>query len=419
MTSVFPTEGTPAIADFRSQISNTLAQDPQALRFKKLLIYCCTGTWENNPARLEAIEFCALIQMLQSLAPCWQNVQISLAEAAQRLNKSAEYMLLAHTLLSLLKPLYPESALVYPVAPSVYEVIAQQFSADPDLLRLKKLLILACTNQWESDRKKIEQASLLSLIQTLHSLTPSRAVLALLLENLVKTLSKSSEYRLLADRLLAAFQPLYPDSHPESDPLTVPEDASQEQDTSQEQLEETASSLNSRMLATKFSTIAEATAALSALLHEQNKRSNSGSSGAIVKNAVPATSSKQKPLRMSLDERFSLRQSIVQACNPLRTKILLFSLLHEPFQLQQHEGILKEHDLDDLLQMTMQTYRQMAHLEAALSQVVKQLPNSQAYLQSVSALLQAVQQVSSHSSAMSANYAAPAPNSPTISHQTT
>ena len=415
--STVPTSGHASEAE-ATKVLQALAQDSQSLRFKKLLIYSCTGTWESDTARLEAVQFSDLLHTLRSLAPTWQELQTCLTEAAHHLNRPAEYILVAHTLLGLLKPIYLDAALIPTVDPQIYEAIAQQLTIDPEPLRLKKLLILACTHQWESDRKTIEQTPLLPLIQTLHSLTPTRTVLCVLLENVVKTLSKSTQYRLLADRLIQAFQPLYLDSE------TVAAEPTVLEDTQAECFEEDAtSSLNSRSAGTKFSTIAEATAALSALLHEQNKRSNGGSSAIAGKTLASSKGSDLqgsdlKPSNLRLSERFSLRQSVVQASNPLRTKILLFSLLHEPFQLQQHEGILKDYDLDDLLKMTMQTYRQAAYLHTALGQIVRQLPNPQAYQPSIDALLQAIQQSSSGSSALPANGDASGATQPEFSQLT-
>lgn len=373
------------------EIAQHLAQEPQAIRFKKLLIYCGTGVWESHPARLEAVQFIELLATLQSLTLSWQDLQATLAKAVHYLNKAAEYTLVAHALLEWLKPLYPDAVLTPAIDPQVYEPIAQQLTADPDLFRLKKLLILACTNHWESDRSKVEQSPLVPLIQKLHGLTPSRASLSYLLDHLIMTLSKAAEYRRIADRLIGAFEPLYAEAESMisqfQEEITVVEPPA----ASSRPGSETASSEMPRSPAPqKFSTIAEATAALSALLHEQNKRSNAGNAP-IAPSTLPGSANWEKLSHQFNLRQFDLRQNIVQASNPLRTKILLFSLLHEPFQLQQHEAMLKDHDLDDLLRLACQNYRQIAQLEAALHQVACQLPDSQAYNQSISAMLQAVQ----------------------------
>lgn len=360
------------------RVAQALAQDAQAVRFKKLLIYRCAGIWETQPDRLEAVQFADLLHQMGALAPTWQDLQTCLIQSASQLNKSAEYTLVAHRLLALLQPLYPDAARQPAIDPRCYEAIAQQLTADPDLLRLKKLLILACTSQWESDRQKLIQTEVLPLIQQLHSLTITQAGLDFLLNNLVKTLSKPSEYRLLAARLLQAFQLLYADAYPDAYP-----DAGTALEPPAVEATRTNVETATRSAATKFSTIAEATAALSALLDEHSKRSP----------VVPAVQNwltvPADPLQRS--QRLSLRQAVMQSSNPLRTKILLFSLLHEPFQLQ-HESLLKDHNLDDLLQMMMQSYPQPADLKAALHHSASRLPDAQAYLPSVDALLQAVQQ---------------------------
>lgn len=378
-----------------AEIAQYLAQDSQAVRFKKLLIYCSTGVWESQPARLDTVQFDELLVTLQSLTLSWQELQATLARAVHYLNKAAEYTLVAHTLLEWLKPLYPDAVLTPAVDPQRYGPIVQQLMADPDLLRLKKLLLLACTNHWESDRSKVEQMPLLPLIQKLHGLTPNWASLSYLLDHLVTTLSKAAEYRLIADRLIEAFEPLYAEAEPMApEAITVVEQPLVADPTGAGPTRSEAASSETLRSSTaqKFSTIAEATAALSALLHEQTKRSTGGTSP-IAAPILPGSAEREKR-----SHRFNLRQSIVQASNPLRTKILLFSLLHEPFRIQQHEAMLKDYDLDDLLQLACQTYRQTAQLETALHQVVCQLADPQAYMQSITAMLQAIQRYGSHPS---------------------
>lgn len=356
------------------QVAQALAQDAQAVRFKKLLIYGCTGIWETQPDRLEAIQFCDLLHSLRLLAPTWRDLQTCLVQNANRLNKSAEYTLVAHRLVELLQPLYADAEAQPAIDPQLYAAIARQLAAEPDLLRLKKLLLLACTNQWESDRDKLTQTEILPLIQRLHSLTLTPAGLDFFLDSLVKTLSKPAEYRLLADRLMQAFQPLYPDAK------TVPEQPIVVEDSNAGSAAISARSSP----ATKFATIAEATAALSALLDEQNKRSQPAAP--VAQNRLADS---EHPLHQR--RRSGLRQIVIQSSNPLRTKILLFSLLHEPFQIQ-HESLLKDHDLDDLLHMMLQSYPQPADLKSALHHTANRLPDAAAYLPSVNALLQAMQQ---------------------------
>lgn len=93
---------------------------------------------------------------------------------------------------------------------SPLDEVVQNLSQDPNLLRIKKLLIYASQQTWERDPIKIQQADLYPLVQDLRVQYPTRQILAAHLTALVNTLSKVTEYTLVANAALSHLEPLYP-----------------------------------------------------------------------------------------------------------------------------------------------------------------------------------------------------------------
>jgi hypothetical protein len=79
------------------------------------------------------------------------------------------------------------------------------------------------------------------------------------------------------------------------------------------------------------------------------------------------------------DNLFDLRQTVMRYTNPLRAKILLFSLLHQSSRRERTEQafLLKGYELDKLLERMLQTYDQLPVLTIQLKihwNIPKQLP---------------------------------------------
>lgn len=89
---------------------------------------------------------------------------------------------------------------------------------------------------------------------------------------------------------------------------------------------------------------------------------------------------------------FDLRQDVMQYTNPLRAKVLLFSLLYRPFQTQSVEEalLLKSHRLDQLLEETLNRYPRYEQLAAHLKQTARHLDDPLEYDQVSYAILRSV-----------------------------
>lgn len=91
-------------------------------------------------------------------------------------------------------------------------------------------------------------------------------------------------------------------------------------------------------------------------------------------------------------DMFELRQAVMRYTNPLRAKILLFSLLHSPYQFDRVEQglLLKSYELDKLLERALQTYTQFTLLSAELQKTARQLEHPDDYRQTATAILRAI-----------------------------
>ena len=88
--------------------------------------------------------------------------------------------------------------------------VVQDLEQNPNLARIKKLIICACRNTWENDPDYLKQFALGPLIQELVLLYPTLEELRQSLDGIVRTLNKTAEYTLVANAILDATRLLYP-----------------------------------------------------------------------------------------------------------------------------------------------------------------------------------------------------------------
>ncbi|HEY9657593.1 MAG TPA: hypothetical protein V6C65_03950 [Allocoleopsis sp.] len=340
-------------------ITQKLAQEPDFLRIKKLLIYACTQIWQSDPEQIQAIELAPLLQTLLNNTSTPERLQTHLHTVVGTLNKASDYARIAETLIAHITPLYPTPCLI-PVHADAsqyqdrYSSIATALNHNSEQVRIKKLLILSCRNEWMSDRTRLAEVSWIELIQELHRLAPTLASLQVILSGRVKKLSKPEEYRCIASQVIQAMQMLY--------------DAPPVAETQFSSTTDTTEFLSGEFLS----------GVLSHGLSSQSQTSAQASTPAIEIPPVVV------PLRLTQPveaiDLFDVRLELMQYSNPLRLKILLFSLLHEIFTatFDQHL-ILKGYELDESLRIMLQTYKQFDDLTTKLTQTATQLDSAGDY----------------------------------------
>ncbi|MCS6782620.1 MAG: hypothetical protein RMI89_02225 [Gloeomargarita sp. SKYBB_i_bin120] len=92
--------------------------------------------------------------------------------------------------------------------------VSAQLEQSPHYLRIKKLLIFACTGTWETEPERLAAVDLRDLLVKTLEVRPTMRELRPTLENLVRNLNKPVEYMAVAETILRAMAALYPDEDP-------------------------------------------------------------------------------------------------------------------------------------------------------------------------------------------------------------
>jgi|GEM_PF-4676905 len=92
--------------------------------------------------------------------------------------------------------------------------VAAQLEQSPHYLRIKKLLIFACTGTWETQPERLAAIDLRDLLARTLEVHPTMRQLRPTLENLVRSLNKPVEYLPVAETILRSIAVLYPDEDP-------------------------------------------------------------------------------------------------------------------------------------------------------------------------------------------------------------
>ncbi len=344
-------------------IAQQLECQAQATRIKKLLLYATAGYWESDVVQLEAAAIPPMLSQLCQLYPTQQQLRFYLHTIAANLTKPIEYQQLADEILRHCSPLYPllgedvdeptafftVNAVQKPVIDTMLSAQQQQIAAaieaGCDRERMVKLLICLTSDHWESDPQKLAQASVRALIDAVWRLFPSLDEVERSLVSIVQRLSKAVEYNVVATAMVQQLAPLYGHAAPLASPVATPV---------------ASPAVASPPVVTPVATPVAAPVAPTPL-----------------------------PLVQSIDG-FDLRLEVMKFTNPLRAKLLLFSLLHQPFdQSDAAWSALKRYSLEILLKTLLEQYPP-AEIGPRLQTVALQLPHSEDYEQTIDVLLRSL-----------------------------
>jgi hypothetical protein len=380
------------------QAVQALTAHPNALRLKKLLIYACKNNWEGDPQRIACFNLKDLIQELLAIAPTPDQLQGYLFNLVETINKKDEYRLLAQELIELLRSVYASTPVKFPSSSPTgrYLKTAQALEHDPEFLRIKKLLFCACQNTWENNPSQLARYGLMDLVQELHHLAPSIETLDATLRSIVKTLNRQEVYRPIADRISNAFQPLYTPLDLQTqfmapafidEPGMVP------------QPEEPTGFANPQSTpipppAAPVTQLHSPTPAMSA----ETPTAQSTPPPVLLQTSDPdqfphpdpvvAPYFQRRSLSDLLTDLFDLRLEIMKYTNTLRAKVLLFSIVHAPPNVDYAIwSVVSGYDLDDLLRYLFQSHRVFSILESTLKTTAQNLPDSEHYRQAADAIL--------------------------------
>ncbi|MCC5627732.1 hypothetical protein [Nostoc sphaeroides] len=239
---------------------------------------------------------------------------------------------------------------------SSLDAVTKNLEQHENSKRVKKLIYSACKNIWENDEDTLERFKLQELIQELCRLNPTINNLNYSLSKVVKTLNKQEEYALIASVISHEMQNLYITSD-ESTGILL---------NQPHQEESTGILLNQPRKEEKI------------FYNSEQISSN------------PLDKSPNSQIKHQYNQ-FDLRQNIMKYTNPLRAKIVLFSVFYKKFTFNEEDWLkLKAEKLDDLLLKLFNTCPTIKELESKLNNAVISLGKPDENIQAASAIIQSM-----------------------------
>jgi hypothetical protein len=319
-------------------IAQQLELDSQSARIKKLLLYATSGNWESNPEILRQTAIAPMLAQLQQLYPTHQQLRFYLQTIAVNLTKPLEYQQLADVILLQCQKFYAtdEADEDTPTAFFTTHPTPQAGALDTTLYEQQQQIAQILELRLERDR----------IVKLLICLTREQW------ENDAQKIAQAS-IRELVDEIWRTFATL-------------------------EDVERGLFAIVQRLSkAVEYSLIASVIVQQLTPLYQ-----NSGQELAPPIKAPP-------PLVQSIDG-FDLRLELMKFANPLRAKILLFSVLHQPFDNTEPTwSALKRYSLDMLLKTLLERYP-AAEIGSKLQAMAVTLPMAEEYEQAMDVLLRSL-----------------------------
>ncbi len=233
--------------------------------------------------------------------------------------------------------------------PSHLNEVVQSLETDPNLTRIKKVLLCAHNGKWENDTQILDGINLNSLLQNIYQKHPQFEPLRIILNNILSRLNKKNEYSRVVHTIEEQVSQLY------FQPVHV-----ETQGTNQASI-------------TASETVKISPEELNSL------------SSAYLSQGTPAYSIR------NISDLFDVRFKIMQHTNPLRAKLVIFSSLEREFNYRDEDwSQLKNQSLDDLLSQLLQTFPNLERLKSHLYKMAEYLEDVDENIQVVTVILEAL-----------------------------
>lgn len=393
-----------------NDVVHYLDSHEEKLRIKKLIFCICKKSWENDPNILNSVAMEDLVKELVELKTSKEQLTFSVYKLVKTLNRPKVYLGVATVIIEQISQLYSNIAAAYdnqllPVEPEVnpsFTNVNNDVNNEEDNLlrqvvsslenhretaRIKKLMFAACKNRWENEQAVINNYGLKNIVLELQRNKPNFLSLRQTLKQVAKNINKKALYLALADIILTQLEPLYDTDN----------DDEEEDNESKSQI------LNTQIVHLKNdSDSAAKTTSFSPSRSEPVDFSSSSinlNEPQLVMElpfAEPASSNNNPnnyPQIPAYDP-FEIRLEIFQYANPLRAKILIFSLLFHPWDRSgQDWSTLRSYTLEDLLQKLIESGKSLKDIEIRLYNIAQTQMDTDANVQTASILVQTLQKI--------------------------
>ena len=388
--------------DVFNDVVHYLDSHEEKLRIKKLIFCICKKYWENEPNILNSVAMEDLVKELVQLKTNKEQLTFSVYKLVKNLSRPEVYAGVAPVIIKQISKLYSNIATAYntqllPVEPgvnpsfaSVNNLLRQVVSSlenHRETARIKKLMFAACKNHWETDQAVINNYGLKNIILELQQNNPNFLSLQQTVNRVAENINKKALYLALANIILTQLEPLYDTDN----------DDEEEDNESKSQI------LNTQIVHLKNDS--DSAAKTTSFSPSRSEPVDFSSSIIDLKEpqlamelpfAEPASSNNNPSNSPQIPayDPFKIRLEIFQYTNPLRAKILIFSLLFHPWERSDQDwSTLRGYTLEDLLQQLIQSGKSLKDIEVQLYNIANSQMDRDANVQTASILVQALQRI--------------------------
>ncbi|MDB9433577.1 hypothetical protein [Microcystis aeruginosa] len=386
-------------SDVFNQVVRYLDSHEEKLRIKKLIFYICKKYWENDPNILDGVAMEDLVKELVQLKTSKEQLTFSIYKLVKTLNRPEVYAGVATVIIEQISKLYSGIAAAYdtqlsPLEPAVnprftavnsavnngednsLRQVVNSLGNHLETERMQKLMFAACKNRWENDLSVINNYGLKNIILELRQNNPNFLSLQQTLNQVAGNINKKALYLSLAEIILTQLEPLYDTNNYYKE----------EDNESKSQI------FNDQMV--HLNDDCDSSAKTSSFCSSRSKPVDFASSRMELPFAEPAflnnnpSNSRQIPAY----DPFEIRLEILNYANPLRAKILIFSLLFYPWDQNSQDWLtLRSYTLEDLLQKLIESGKSLKDIEIQLYHIAQTQMDRDANVQTAGILVQALQ----------------------------
>ena len=396
--------------DVFNDVVRYLDSHEEKLRIKKLIFCICKKYWENEPNILNGVAMEDLVKELVQIKTNKEQLTFSVYKLVKTLNRPQVYLGVATVIIEQISQLYSNMAAAYDnqlllvepeVNPSFTTVNNDVNNEEDNLLRqvvsgienhretarIQKLMFAACKNRWENDQAVINNYGLKNIVLELQRNNPNFLSLRQTLRQVAENINKKALYLALADIILTQLEHLYDTDNDDEE-----EDNESKSQRFNTQIVDLKNDSDSAAKTTSFSTSRSDPVDFSSSIINLNEPQ-------LVMElpfAEPASSNNNPSNfpQIPAYDPFEIRLEIFQYANPLRAKILIFSLLFHPWDRSgQDWSTLRSYTLEDLLKQLIQSGKSLQDIEVQLYNIAQTQMDTDANVQTASILVQTLQKI--------------------------
>ena len=396
--------------DVFNDVVRYLDSHEEKLRIKKLIFCICKKYWENEPNILNGVAMEDLVKELVQIKTNKEQLTFSVYKLVKTLNRPQVYLGVATVIIEQISQLYSNIAAAYdnqllPVEPEVnpsFTNVNNDVNNEEDNLlrqvvsgienhretaRIQKLMFAACKNRWENDQAVINNYGLKNIVLELQRNNPNFLSLRQTLRQVAENINKKALYLALADIILTQLEHLYDTDNDDEE-----EDNESKSQRFNTQIVDLKNDSDSAAKTTSFSTSRSDPVDFSSSIINLNEPQ-------LVMElpfAEPASSNNNPSNfpQIPAYDPFEIRLEIFQYANPLRAKILIFSLLFHPWDRSGQDWLtLRSYTLEDLLKQLIQSGKSLQDIEVQLYNIAQTQMDTDANVQTASILVQTLQKI--------------------------